>query len=226
MRSTVLTLATLLGVAVVALAPAADQKKGEAIALFNGKDLTGWKTFVDPRDKGKTKPEQIWSVKDETIICKGRPYGYIITEKEYGDYVLELEWRWPAKAGNSGVLCHVTGKDMIWPKSWEAQLFANHAGDIWLVSGFKMDVDKERQDPKQARHFFRMKTDKPVEKKVGEWNSYKITCKGDTVRLEINGQLVNEGKNAEKSKGKILLQSEGAEIHFRNIKLTPLAAGK
>src|SRR5262249_15645121 len=116
MRCTVLTLAALLGVAVVALAPAADQKKGEAIALFNGKDLTGWKTLVDARDKGKTKPEQIWSVKDETIICNGRPYGYIITEKEYGDYVLELEWRWAAKPGNSGVLCHVTGPDKIWPK--------------------------------------------------------------------------------------------------------------
>src|SRR5262245_39087333 len=223
MRRGVLVLAALLGVALAALAPAsAEEQKGKAIALFNGKDLTGWKTFLDPRDKGKTKPEDVWTVKDETIHCKGKPFGYIITEKEYGDYVLEVEWRWPAKAGNSGVLCHVTGKDKIWPKCWEAQLFAGRAGDIWLVDGFKMDVDKDRQDPKQARHFFRMKTDKPVEKKVGEWNRYKITCKGDTVRLEINGQLVNEGKNAEATKGKILLQSEGAPIHFRNIKLTPL----
>src|SRR5262245_19224896 len=223
MRRSIPCLAALLAVAVAALAlPAAEDRKAESIALFNGKDLSGWKTFIDPRDKGKTKPEDIWSVQEETIICKGRPFGYIITEKEYGDYVLELEWKWPSKPGNSGVLCHVTGKDKIWPKSWEAQLYANHAGDIWLVVGFKMEVDKDRQDPKQARHFFRMKTDKPVEKKAGEWNRYKITCKGDTVRLEINGQLVNEGKNAEATKGKILLQSEGAPIHFRNIKLTPL----
>jgi hypothetical protein len=222
MRRILLSLAVLLGAALAALAPAAEQQKGKAIALFNGKDLTGWKTFIDPRDKGKTKPEDIWSVKDEKILCKGKPYGYIITEKEYGDYVLEVEWRWSAKPGNSGVLCHVTGPDKIWPRCWEAQLYAGHAGDIWLVSGFKMDVDKDRQDPKQARHFFRIDKDKPVEKKAGEWNRYRITCKGDTVKLEVNGRLVNEGKNADTTKGKILLQSEGAPIEFRNIKLTPL----
>ena len=63
-------------------------------------------------------------------------------------------------------------------------------------------------------------------KPVGEWNRYRITCKDGTVKLEVNGQLVNEGRHAEKTKGKILLQSEGAEVHFRNIKLTPIAAGK
>ena len=58
-----------------------------------------------------------------------------------------------------------------------------------------------------------------VEKKVGEWNQYEITCKGDTIKLVINGQLVNEGTEAEMTKGKILLQSEGAEIYFRNVEL-------
>jgi hypothetical protein len=223
-----LPLAALAGLVLAALASAARSEEGKAVELFNGKDLTGWKTFIDPRDKGKTKPEDIWSVKDGVIICKGKPYGYIITEKEYGHYVLELEWRWAGKGGNSGVLCHVTGPDKIWPKSWEAQLFSGSAGDIWLVDGFKMVINKSRQDPNPRRpqHYFRMKTDKPVEKPVGEWNKYRITCKDGTVKLEINGQLVNEGRHAETTKGKILLQSEGAEVHFRNVKLTPIATGK
>jgi hypothetical protein len=61
-----------------------------------------------------------------------------------------------------------------------------------------------------------------VEKPRGEWNQYEITCKGNTIRLAINGQLVNEGTDAELNRGKILLQSEGSEIHFRNIELKPL----
>jgi len=219
MRCHYLCLAGLLAGLVL---PARGADEAKTIELFNGKDLTGWKVFITPADKGKTRPEDVWSVKDGVLMCAGKPNGYVITEKEYGDYVLEVEWRWPDKPGNSGVLCHVSGKDMIWPKSFEAQLFATRAGDIWLVSGFKMDVDKSRQDPKQARHFFRVNKDEPVEKKTGEWNHYRITCKGDTVKVEVNGKFVNEGKNAELSKGKILLQSEGAPVHFRNIKLTPL----
>jgi hypothetical protein len=67
-----------------------------------------------------------------------------------------------------------------------------------------------------------MKTDKPVEKPLGEWNRYEITCKGDTIELKVNGVKVNEGSRAERTKGKIALQSEGAPISFRNIKLTPI----
>ncbi|MFO0880674.1 MAG: DUF1080 domain-containing protein [Gemmataceae bacterium] len=191
-------------------------------ALFNGKDLTGWRVYITDKDKSKAKPTDVWKVEDGELQTKGTPFGYIITEKEYSNYVLELEWKWPAKAGNSGVLLHVSGADAIWPKSWEAQLFSGSAGDIWLIGGFKLAVDKERQDPKQARHFFRIKTDKPVEVKPGGWNKYRITCKGDSVKLEINGKVVNEGTDSELTKGKIALQAEGAPIHFRNIKLTPI----
>ncbi len=193
-----------------------------SIHLFNGKNLAGWQVYIPDKDKTKVKPEDVWSVEDGVLKCVGKPNGYVITEKEYGDYVLELEWRWTGKPGNSGVLLHTTGPDMIWPKSAEAQLASGSAGDIWLIGGFKLDVDKSRQDPRQARHYFRLHRDKAIEKKPGEWNQYKITCKGDTIRLEINGELVNEGKGSELTRGKIALQSEGAPIEFRNIKLTPL----
>jgi hypothetical protein len=133
-----------------------------------------------------------------------------------------LKWRWPAgsKGGNSGVFVHVSGEDKIWPKGIEAQLFANNAGDFWLVGGYKLEVDPARK--MGERRFVRLKTDKPVEKEIGEWNEYTITCNDDTIKLEINGQVVNEGKKAESTMGKILLQSEGAEIHFKDITLTPI----
>lgn len=217
MRTTHLALVGLALALGLALTARAEDRKAP---LFNGKDLTGWRVVVP--GKGDVKPEQVFSVKDGVLATPGKPIGYVLTEKDYSDYVLELEWRWPEKPGNSGVLLHVSGPDKVWPKSWEAQLFASRAGDIWLIDNFKLNVDKAQQDPKQARHFFRRKTDRPVEKKTGEWNKYRITCKGDTVKLEINGLLVNEGKGAERTGGKIALQAEGAPIEFRNIKLTPL----
>ncbi len=215
-------LVTALALAGLPDARSAPAKLKGGIPLFNGKDLTGWRVYLDPRKK--TEPEKIWSVKDGVIHCDGSVFGYLITEKEYGDYVLALQWRWGkkmvGKGRNSGVFVHVIGPDKIWPKAVEAQLMANHAGDFWLVDNFKLDVDPARQDKKTPRHYYRMKDH--VEKEIGEWNQYVITCKGDTVRLEINGQLVNEGKNAEVTRGKILLQSEGAEIEFRDIVLKHL----
>jgi hypothetical protein len=200
--------------------PAAEPADGW-MPLFNGKDFTGWRKFVDP--KSQADPEKIWTVRDGMIVCEGSVNGYLITNKDYGDYALRVQWRWGDKvtrSRNSGVFVHVSGPDKIWPKGVEAQLLTDHAGDIWLVDGFKLQVDPARRDPKTPRHFLRTK-DK-VEKPIGEWNQYEITCKGDTIKLVINGQAVNEGSQAEASKGKILLQSEGAEIFFRNVELKPL----
>jgi hypothetical protein len=208
---------------VIAVPAVAEDKDNSATKLFNGKDLSGWKIFLDP--KSKADPESVWYVKDGELVCKGQPYGYLITEKEYSNYILKVQWRWTPEGDNnkrnSGVFVHVSGKDKIWPKGVEAQLYRDHAGDFWLVDGFKLNVDKERQDKKSANHYLRMKTS-GVEKAIGEWNQYEITCKGSTIKLVVNDVLQNEGAHAESSKGKILLQSEGAEIHFRNIELTPI----
>ena len=202
--------------------------------LFNGKDLTGWKTFLDPKSPG-ADPNVVWTIKGGQIYCTGKPFGYLLTDEEYGNYVLRVEWRWPEKPGNSGVFLHVSGPDKIWPKGVEAQLESGSAGDFWLVDGFKLTVPDSdgRQDPRSPRHFLRIgeswkKLDakdsrgrdkyeamrKQFEKPVGQWNQYEITCRGDTIDLVVNGQHVNSGTHAEASKGRILLQSEGAPVVF------------
>lgn len=195
-----------------------------APTLFNGKDLAGWRVWLKD---DKAKPSDCFTVKDGVIECTGKPMGYLITEKEYGNYKLEVEWKWGegakmVKVPNSGVLLHVSGPDATWPKSAEAQLMSGNAGDFWLIGGFKLAVDESRQDKKTPRHYFKMKTDKPIEKPLGEWNKYEIVCKGDTIELTVNGVKLNEGTKSELTKGKIALQSEGAPISFRNIKLTPI----
>ena len=213
-------LAALVISAVAMRSPADDKEEGWT-KLFNGKDFTGWKKYLDP--KKNADPDTIWSVKDGMVVCEGSVYGYLLTEKDYENYHLRLQWRWGDKvttSRNSGVFVHVSGPDKIWPKGVEAQLFSGRAGDIWLVDGFKLTVDAARQDPRSKRHYLHLKDG--VEKPIGEWNQYDITCKGDTINLVVNGELENEGTKAEQTKGKILLQSEGAEIYFRNIELKPL----
>jgi hypothetical protein len=216
---------------------------GEEIELFNGKDLKGWKAVfqeeksLPDRLKGKIKypvnVEDVWKVEDGVLVCKGQPFGYLVTEKEYIDFELSLEWKWPAsgrkQGGNNGVLLFVHGPERayppgdnaMWPGSVEAQLAMGGAGDIWLIPPGKLEIPESQQDSKSKRRFHRT-TKENVEKPIGEWNKYEIVCKGGNVSLKVNGTLVNEGKNADPKKGKIALQSEGTEIHFRNIKLKEL----
>jgi len=189
---------------------AADTK---SVALFNGKDFTGWKLFLPDEN---ADPANTWSVKDGVIHCTGSPVGYMRTEKEYENYRLRVEWRFPGSPGNSGVLLHVQGDDMVWPKSIEAQLQHEHAGDIWVIGGttFKEHTDKSNRRV--------LKKEKSSEKPVGEWNQYEIICRGDTITLHVNGVLQNEATECTVTKGTIGLQSEGAPIEFRNIVLEPL----
>lgn len=186
--------------------------------LFNGKDLEGWTyALTDP----KVSMDDVWSVKDGVLVCKGKPAGYLVTKKnDYGDYVLTLEWRWPGKPGNNGVLIHTSKpKELgIWPKSLEVQLGNGDAGDFWVIGTTIEieDADKRRTD---RRH---LNLTDDSEKPLGEWNTMEITARGGDVTVKVNGELVNECTNCSETKGAIALQSEGAEIEYRNIVLRPL----
>ena len=105
-----------------------------------------------------------------------------------------------------------------------AQLLTGRAGDLLLTNppDAKLDVDKARQNPKVERHFFRIETKEPVEKKLGEWNEMEITCKGGDITLVVNGVKVNEGRNGNLKHGRIALQSEGMEIHFKDVVIRSL----
>lgn len=201
------------------------------VPLFNGKDLTGWKAFGRAMKDGPTRPidpKETWTVVDGVLKCTGKPTGYLVTEKEYENYVLKLKWRYPKelKAGNSGVLIHCQGEDKVWPVSIEAQLRSGRAGDIWLQTAaeVKLTVDPARRDKadKTSRHIWRDPKDDAVEKPFGEWNEYEITCKGGDVVVVVNGKKVNEGIEGNLKKGRIALQSEATEIHFKDIAIRPI----
>lgn len=195
----------------------------EKIELFNGKDTTGWVKFIpeDKPDENKQWAEdKVWSVKDGVLRCEGTPNGYIRTEESYANYKLHVEWRWPEKAGNSGVLLHRAGIDKVWPMCIEAQLMNQSAGDFWMMSNATLEVDGKQVGPKKFAGS--KKKGDANEKPDGEWNSYDIICNGGDIKLIVNGKVLNGGIKANPSSGAICLQSEGAPIEFRNIVLGPL----
>jgi hypothetical protein len=217
-RIALLTLLLAVLVSPGAFAQDKPLKLGKEIKLFNGKDMSGWTFHLTDPNK---KMADVWSVdaNEKIIICKGNPAGYIRTEKKYTNYVLKLQWRFSPvtrQAGNSGVLLRVVGEDKVWPRSVEAQLMSGQAGDFWLIDGAPLTTPKERINPGTDRNRIRIKTN---EKPIGEWNEYEIVVNGGKVTLKVNGEVLNEGTDAEEVAGYIALQSEGSEIHFRNIVL-------
>lgn len=212
--------------------PAHAQDPGD-IVLFNGKDLEGWTAVLgEPRGKDKdqakkVKPEDVWSVKDGVLVVQGRgkPSGYIRTTRDdFENYALRLQWRFPAGSpgGNSGVLLHTStpGALGVWPKSLEAQLNHQNAGDIWVIPESTTCVIENAAERVKGRRHLNLTDDS--EKPIGEWNDYEITCQGDEITIKVNGVLVNHVTKCSVTKGAICLQAEGADIEFRNVRLTPL----
>jgi hypothetical protein len=191
----------------------------QATELFNGRDLDGWTYHLaDPN----VPMDDVWSVNDGVLVCKGQPAGYLLTKKnDFESYVLTLQWRWPEKGGNNGVLVHVTkpGELGVWPKSLEVQLASGDAGDFWVI-GTTIEIERPEGRIDGRRHLNLSDGD---EKPLGEWNHMEITCRGDEVLVKVNGKLVNHAANVSQTRGAIALQSEGTPIEYRNIRLKKLS---
>ena len=187
------------------------------VKLFDGKDLAAWTFHLN--DGGKMA--DAWSVSDGVLICKGNPIGYLRTKAKFTNYVLKLDWRFnpvTKKAGNSGVLLRMQDPDKVWPKSIEAQLQSGSAGDFWNIEAFTMTTDPARLKGRNTKHL------RANEQPVGEWNEYEIIVNGGDVILNVNGETLNSASACEEIAGSICLQSEGAEIHFRNVRLAPIGS--
>jgi len=195
----------------VAVAGYAQKKE----SLFNGKDLKGWTIFVnDPT----VAPEKFFYVKDGVIETVGVPMGYLRTVKEYSNYRLHVEWCYPEKATNSGVFVHTNGPDKMWPLHYQCQLKDGMAGDFIVnAAGEKAKARDSVYVGTEKVKPIAVKLHPSNEKKTGEWNSYDIVCKGNTVEVSVNGLLQNSITDCSMTKGSIGLQAEGSRIQFRNI---------
>jgi hypothetical protein len=198
----------------------AEEKAAENfVPLFNGKDLSGWVVV-------NVAPET-FTVKDGLIVSTGVPTGTIRTERQYENFILELDWRHMVAGGNAGVFVWgdpVTAVGTPFSRGIEVQVldgrntesYTSH-GDIFSIWGASMKPD--RPHPKGSERCL------PSERRCKpspEWNHYRITCNNGAIKLAVNGKEVSGGTECHPRKGYICLESEGSECHFRNIRLAEL----
>jgi hypothetical protein len=193
-------------------APGADIPKGFD-SLFNGKDLTGWKA---------TGKMEVWGVENGLLVLKGGGGGWLMTEKEYGDFELRVEYRFPQKMTNSGVGIRAPLKGDPAYQGMEIQLID--------------DVNWKGLKPTQnsGAIYDVVPPAKMVNKAIGEWNDMRIIAKGRQVKIELNGTILVDADldkykehfkkhpGLERKDGHIGLQSYNYRVDFRNIFLKPL----
>jgi hypothetical protein len=184
--------------------------------LFNGVDLNSW---VNVNGAPET-----WIVKDQMIVCSGIPTGVLRTEKQYENFILELEWRHTEQGGNAGLFIHsgdlpVRGKPFT--RAIECQIMDGNHGDVFAIQGATLTPDDSSPEKKWMRSFPKQKVAKPA----GEWNHYRVESRDGMVSLAVNGKEVTHAYHLNPRKGYICLESEGSEVHFRNIRIRELPSG-
>jgi hypothetical protein len=221
-------------------APAPAQSEPQPLHLLSGNDLSPFYPFVTNSPTG-SDPDHVFTISNGLLRISGQHYGYLATRQtNFANYKLIAEFRWgeqtwaprATNARDSGILVHCVGKDNVWPKSIEAQIIEGGTGDILVVNGAMLTVDGVTKGPKIARF------DRPgrnpwsdekgfrgpheIESPTGEWNRMEVLCDGEKLTITVDGHKTLQGTNASPHAGKILLQSEGAEIFFRRLDVYPL----
>lgn len=200
--------------------------------LFNGKNLEGWHADVPEMDKKNANARMPFVVRDGMLVSLGTPGGHLITDATYQNYRVELEYRFAGTPGNCGALVFVSTPRALYdmfPKSIEVQMMHTNAGDFWCIQEDIVVPDMEkRRGPKEKWGVNGNKlrripnlTD-GSEKPVGQWNKLTIECLGNSIKVWVNDDFVNYGYNATASKGHFALQSEGSEVEFRKVLMTPI----
>jgi hypothetical protein len=196
--------------------------------LFNGRDLTGWVNVNTDKDT--------WSVKDGMIICTGHPIGVMRSEREYENFILHIEWEHIEPGGNSGVF--------VWSDAKPQQSRLPNGVEVQMLELDWVNLHKQNGEPAPLAYVHgelfgvggvvttpdnpRGPRSKSVENRCkprGEWNTYDVVCVDGVIKLAVNGKFVNGISHSTQKKGYLCLESEGAEIHFRNIRILELPPG-
>lgn len=206
---------------------AACQPKEEQgfVPLFNANDLKGWVN-------ANCAPET-WGIKDGVISCTGFPTGALRTEKQYENFILEAEWRHLSEGGNSGIFVWgtpISSPGVPFLRGIEVQVldhgymkkadpkkpkwFTTH-GDVFPIHGATMDPHGEHNG---KRSFPSEERSKPSP----QWNHYRIEGNNGRLTLAVNGKIVSGGDNCNYRKGYLALESEGAPVEFRNVRIKEL----
>jgi hypothetical protein len=219
-------------------------KHGPAEVLFDGKDLSHFDIVMKSTGLN-SDPGHVFQVENGVVHVSGKEFGYFVTKQEYKNYYLRAEFKWgegtfaprAGQARDSGILFNIQGPAKVWPRSVEFQINEGCTGDFWMTDGAALtgkDGTRVTGPPDSAKKIdrfnkgevkdvtgFRDPTNE-LEKPHGQWNVVELVNRDGHVWQYVNGKLANEGTDAFPASGKILFQSEGAEVFYRNIKLFPL----
>lgn len=217
---------------------------GPAMVLFDGSDLSQFDTFI--RGRGlNSDPEHVFQVDHGLIHISGHEMGYILTKQSFHRFYLRADFKWGAgtfgeragQARDSGILYNIQGEQKVWPRSIEFQIKEGETGDFWLTDGAAitgsngkrvtgppgsaLNVGHIDKGPQKNVVGFRNSSGE-LENPHGDWNTLELIVDDNVVRQYVNGKLAIVGTDPFPTDGKILFQSEGAEVFFRNIQIFKL----
>jgi Domain of Unknown Function (DUF1080) len=193
--------------------------------IFKSNQPNEWYTFLEKSEKNND-PHAVFKFEDDVIHASGEEFGYLATQKEYSNFHLSLEFKWGEKKypprmnekRDAGVLYHTNfyDGDKIWPRCLEYQIQEGDCGDVWLVDSV---VVMHRGKQTIPMNWIRGEKYLNNEKPNGKWNKVEVIVnQGKFIHL-LNGKVVNEGELINTKKGHILLQTEGAEVFYRNVNI-------
>lgn len=209
--------------------------------LFSfGEEMSHQKIIPGKKVKGEpvnwfqvNTEDETWAVKGNELICSGLPIGVVRSQKKYKNFIMHIEWKHMEAGGNSGTFVwsdaepgenrlpngvEVQMLELDWvnqnTRNGEKPPIAYVHGELFGVGGVEVVPDNPRG-----------RRSKSIENRCkgkGEWNTYDVVCVDGTIKLSVNGKFVNGISKSTKKEGYICLEAEGAEIHFRNIRIIEL----
>lgn len=179
-------------------------------------DLRGWELRTEP---AADLASVIGVRADGVLGVSGAPSGFFATKASYRNYRLHVEWRWPGKAGNAGVLLHISDgpMDRVWPLSVQVQTKSGNAGDLLPMAGAKFAEPLTGDKPP-----VKARTAASSERPAGEWNSADIVARDGLIEVTVNGVAQNRVTGASPREGRVGFQLEGTPYELRHVELTPL----
>jgi hypothetical protein len=198
--------------------------------LLNGKDLAGWVNVNTAADT--------WSVENGMLVCSGHPIGVMRTDRQYENFVLHVEWMHTEPGGNSGMFLWsspLPNPGSPFPNGVEVQMLEldwpnlNKTKDgktppVAYVHGELFGVGKTKTVPDNPRGERSMSIENRCLGR-GQWNTYDVVAVDGVIKLSVNGKFVNGIRGTTQKKGYICMESEGAKIFFRNIRIMELPPG-
>lgn len=219
------------------------------IVLFDGTDLSQWYSITNSEDVDTelfTVRNGLIHVYEEAEANSEQPFGALITNSEFSNYDLHLSYKWGDKkfkpreeaVRDAGVIIHVYGEDVIWPSGVECQIQEGDTGDLWAIGAqvtTTLDQSANNFNPNGVetnnygsdRKYYKFQ--RSYYREVQGWNKIVMKVRSENVTFHVNGHLVNqalrmkymddEGNLQPLTKGKILIQAEGAELFYKDIYL-------